>query len=265
MEFKSITHWLRSRCNKVTLRQRRGLTCWGGWCPTCQISRQPQGPAAAHKISTWVETSPSSPSYLLLPEIPNHDPRGLNTLCSRIILSSTRRRAPGRGRRRWWNWADSGRDSKSFQVMFGGSQMEGDQKAAEMEVIALLTLIMKRKYISNVSALLLQHCKRKLGMTWIEIEDTLCYLVLSLTHGVSWTNGSCLPDLLSVNLKSNLPVCRLQSCMYHHFSGQSDFPVTCILKQLNKAFLKYLTNTKEWCARHSWGGSPQYCKATIQR
>ena len=45
--------------------------------------------------------------------------------------------------------------------------MDGDQKAVEMEVIVfpLLTLIMKRKYISNVSALLLQHCKRKLGMT----------------------------------------------------------------------------------------------------
>ena len=43
--------------------------------------------------------------------------------------------ARGRGMRRWWNWADSGRDSKSCQVMLGGNQIAGDQKAAEMDVI----------------------------------------------------------------------------------------------------------------------------------
>ena len=78
---------------------------------------------------------PNPNPYLLLPDIPSHDPRGLNTLCSRNILSRTRRMARGRGMRRWWNWADSGRDSKSCQVMLGGNQMAGDQKAAEMDVI----------------------------------------------------------------------------------------------------------------------------------
>ena len=29
--------------------------------------------------------------------------------------------------RRWWNWAESGRDSKSDQVTLGGSQIPGDQ------------------------------------------------------------------------------------------------------------------------------------------
>ena len=78
---------------------------------------------------------PNPNPYLLLPDIPSHDPRGLNTLCSSNILSRTRRMARGRGMRRWWNWADSGRDSKSCQVMLGGNQIAGDQKAAEMDVI----------------------------------------------------------------------------------------------------------------------------------
>ena len=81
----------------------------------------------------WIHAS--SHPYLVLPDIPSHDPRGLNTLCSSNILSRTRMMARGRGMRRWWNWADSGRDSKSCQVMLGGNQIAGDQKAAEMDVI----------------------------------------------------------------------------------------------------------------------------------
>ena len=38
------------------LKTKEGLTCWGGWCPSCQISRQPQGRAAARQVSAWVET-----------------------------------------------------------------------------------------------------------------------------------------------------------------------------------------------------------------
>ena len=35
--------------------------------------------------------------------------------------------AKGKGMRRWWNWAESGRDSKSDQVTLGGSQILADQ------------------------------------------------------------------------------------------------------------------------------------------
>ena len=41
------------------------------------------------------------------------------------------------GMRRWLNFAESGRDSKSSQVTFGGSQMEGDQKAEDIVVVIL--------------------------------------------------------------------------------------------------------------------------------
>ena len=42
------------------------------------------------------------------------------------------------GMKRWLNLAESGRDSKSSQVTFGGSQMEGDQKAEDIVVIVIL-------------------------------------------------------------------------------------------------------------------------------
>ena len=41
------------------------------------------------------------------------------------------------GMKRWLNLAESGRDSKSSQVTFGGSQMEGDQKAEDIAVVIL--------------------------------------------------------------------------------------------------------------------------------
>ena len=116
------------------------LTCSAGRSPIFQTSTPPPGPAAPPG-SACCRLEMSSLHSHLFPDIPSHDPRGLNTLCSRISLSSTRPRASGKGMRRWWNCADSGRDSKSFQVMFGGSQMEGDQKAAEMDVIATGQLI----------------------------------------------------------------------------------------------------------------------------
>ena len=75
-------------------------------------------------------------SYLLL-GIPSQDPKGLKTLCSRTSLRRTRPRASGIGMRRWLNLAESGRDSKSSQVTFGGSQMEGDQKAEDIVVVIL--------------------------------------------------------------------------------------------------------------------------------
>ena len=75
-------------------------------------------------------------SYLLL-GIPSQDPKGLKTRCSRISLRRTRPRASGMGMRRWLNLAESGRDSKSSQVTFGGSQMEGDQKAEDIAVVIL--------------------------------------------------------------------------------------------------------------------------------
>ena len=74
--------------------------------------------------------------YLLL-GIPSQDPKGLKTLCSRTSLRRTRPRASGIGMRRWLNLAESGRDSKSSQVTFGGSQMEGDQKAEDIVVVIL--------------------------------------------------------------------------------------------------------------------------------
>ena len=75
-------------------------------------------------------------SYLLL-GIPSQDPKGLKTLCSRTSLRRTRPRASGIGMRRWLNLAESGRDSKSSQVTFGGSQMEGDQKAEDIVDVIL--------------------------------------------------------------------------------------------------------------------------------
>ena len=41
------------------------------------------------------------------------------------------------GMRRWLNLAECSRDSKSSQVTFGGSQMEGDQKAEDIVVVIL--------------------------------------------------------------------------------------------------------------------------------
>ena len=75
-------------------------------------------------------------SYLLL-GIPSQDPKGLKTRCSRTSLRRTRPRASGIGMRRWLNLAESARDSKSSQVTFGGSQMEGDQKAEDIVVVIL--------------------------------------------------------------------------------------------------------------------------------
>ena len=75
-------------------------------------------------------------SYLLL-GIPSQDPKGLKTRCSRTSLRRTRPRASGIGMRRWLNLAESARDSKSSQVTFGGSQMEGDQKAEDIAVVIL--------------------------------------------------------------------------------------------------------------------------------
>ena len=84
--------------------------------------------------------------YLLL-GIPSQDPKGLKTLCSRTSLRRTRPRASGIGMRRWLNLAESGRDSKSSQVTFGGSQMEGDQKAEDIVVVILKIKKTLNKYI----------------------------------------------------------------------------------------------------------------------
>ena len=75
--------------------------------------------------------------FCLLLGIPSQDPKGLKTRCSRTSLRRTRPRASGIGMRRWLNLAESGRDSKSSQVTFGGSQMEGDQKAEDIAVVIL--------------------------------------------------------------------------------------------------------------------------------
>ena len=48
--------------------------------------------------------------------------------------------------RRWLNLAESARASKSSQVTFGGSQMEGDQKAEDIAVVILKNKKTLNKY-----------------------------------------------------------------------------------------------------------------------
>ena len=78
------------------------------------------------------------PAHLGGDETPSQEPRGLKTRLSKRTRSRTRRRARGKGSRRWWNWAKSGLPSKSDQVMFGGSHIEGDQKVAARDAIVYL-------------------------------------------------------------------------------------------------------------------------------
>ena len=71
--------------------------------------------------------------------IPSHEPSGLKTPRSKRSRKRTRTRANGKGTRRSWNWAKSGLSSKSAHVMFGGSHMEGDQKAAARDAIPVVS------------------------------------------------------------------------------------------------------------------------------
>ena len=78
------------------------------------------------------------PAHLGGDETPSQEPSGLKTRLSKRTRSRTRRRARGKGSRRWWNWAKSSLSSKSDQVMFGGSQIEGDQNVAARDAIIYL-------------------------------------------------------------------------------------------------------------------------------
>ena len=42
------------------------LTCLGGWCPNCQLSRPPRGQVAARQVAAWVEISTLSTSLPFL-------------------------------------------------------------------------------------------------------------------------------------------------------------------------------------------------------
>ena len=79
-----------------------------------------------------------APAHLGGDETPSQEPSGLKTRLSKRTRRRTRRRARGKGSRRWWNWAKSGLSSKSDQVMFGGSQIEGDQNVAARDAITYL-------------------------------------------------------------------------------------------------------------------------------
>ena len=119
-------------------------------------------------------------SYLLL-GIPSQDPKGLKTLCSRTSLRRTRPRASGMGMRRWLNLAESGRDSKSSQVTFGGSQMEGDQKAEDIAVVILKIKKTLNKYnFCEVCKEVWNSGMPQLTLYWA--WRLLRYLVLSSCH-----------------------------------------------------------------------------------
>ena len=124
-------------------------TCSALPCSTFCSSRPLPVPAVLLEVA-WICLYHIPNIYLGGLAIPSRAPSGLKTPRSKKIRKRTRTRARGKGTSRWLNWAKSGLSSKSAHVMFGGSHILGDQKAAARDAISHLSPLYLRPGIEFI-------------------------------------------------------------------------------------------------------------------
>ena len=181
-------HWL--KCNN--------LTCWGGWCPTCRICRQPQGQVAGHQVSPWVETFPLSPS--LPPAATDSQPWAQGSEHSLFENHPEQYQEEGSGEGKEEVVELSGLWSR-LKILPGdvrgqpdGRRPEGGRDGCHCIIPTGRSLNMMKRMWAFATL------ERKLDITWIEIEDALCVILCCHTWSPVNEWELLLPYLLSVNL-----------------------------------------------------------------